>query len=226
MFNLTYRTLSSYIWYILYTTIPWQIDGGKMEIVAYFIFWGSRITADGYCSHDIKKHLLLGRKAMTNLDRVLKSTNIANKQILLTKACIVKVMVFPVAMCRCESWTIKQGWTSKNWCFPRIPSTARGSNKSILKEINSEYSSEGLMLKLRLQYFGHLMLRADPLEKRTHLDAGKGWRQEEKGATEDEMIGWHHWLNKYEFEQTSGDSDGQGSLACCIPWGHKELDRT
>ena len=103
----------------------------------------------------------------------------------------------------------------------RVPWTARRSNQSILKEINPEYSLVGLMLKL--QYFGHLMGRANSLEK---TDTGKDWRQEEKGTTEDKMVGWHHWLNGHEFEQTPGDGEGQGSLVCCRQWGHKELDMT
>ena len=123
----------------------------------------------------------------------------------------------------------KQDWGPKNCCFwtevlektLRVPWTARRSNQSILKEINPEYSLVGLMLKL--QYFGHLMGRANSLEK---TDTGKDWRQEEKGTTEDEMVGWHHWLNGHEFEQTPGDGEGQGSLVCCRQWGHKELDMT
>ena len=105
------------------------------------------------------------------------------------------------------------------WCWRRVPWTARRSNQSILKEINPEYSLEGLMLKLKLQYFGHLMWRADS-------DAGKDGGQEEKGATVDEMVGWHQWLNGHEFEQTPGDSEGQGGLACCSSWGHQESDTT
>ena len=111
------------------------------------------------------------------------------------------------------------------WCWRRllrVPWTARRSNQSILKEIHPEYSLEGLMLKL--QYFGYLIQRTDSLEK--HLDAGKEWRQEEKGTTEDEMVGWHHRLNGHEFAQAPGVGDGQGSLACCSPWGRKESDMT
>ena len=103
----------------------------------------------------------------------------------------------------------------------RVPWTARRSYQSILKEINSESSLEGLMLKLKLQYFGHLMWRADSFP-----DAGKDWRQEEKGTTEDEIVGWYHRLSRHGFEQTPGDSEGQGSLVCCSPWGCKELDTT
>ena len=127
---------------------------------------------------------------------------------------------------------LKESWAPKNWCFQTLilektlesPWTARRSNQSILKEINPEYSLEGLMLKLKLQYFGHLMRRTDSLEKT--LDARKDWRQEENGTTEDEMVGWHHQLDIHEFEQVPEVGDGQGSLAYCIPWGHKELDMT
>ena len=139
----------------------WQIDGETVETVSDFVFWGSKITADGDCSHEIKRHLLLGRKAMTNLDRILKSRDIS----LPTKVHLVKVMVFPVVMYGCESWTIKKAEcqridTFELWCcrrLLRVPWTARRSNQSILKEISPGCSSEGLMLKLKLQYFGHLM---------------------------------------------------------------------
>ena len=106
----------------------------------------------------------------------------------------------------------------------RVPWTARRSNQSILKEICPEYSLEGLMLMLKLQHFGHLMRRTDSLEK--DPDAGKDWGQEKKGMTEDEMVGWHYWLDGHEFEQAPGVGDGQGSLACCSPWGHKESNTT
>ena len=133
----------------------------------------------------------------------------------------------------CETWTFKkvECWridAFESWCWRRllrVPWTARRSNQSILKEINPEYSLEGLMLKLKLQYFGHLMQRADWLTGKD-CDAGKDWRQEEKGTTEDEMVGWHHWLNGHEFKQAPGDGEGQGSLACCSPWGCKESDMT
>ena len=139
----------------------WQIDGETVEIVADFIFLGSKITADGDCSHEIKRHLLLERKVMTNLDSILKSRDIT----LPTKVHPVKAMVFPVVMYGCESWTIKKAERRRIdafelWCWKRllsIPWTARRSNKSILKEISPEYSLEGLMLRLKLQYFAHLM---------------------------------------------------------------------
>ena len=139
----------------------WEIDGETVETVADFIFLGSKITADGDCSHEIKKHLLLGRKVMTNLDSILKSRAIT----LSTKVCLVKAMVFPVVMYGCESWTIKQSEHQRVdafelWCWRRllrVPWTARRSNQSILKEISPGCSLEGLMLKLKLQYFGHMM---------------------------------------------------------------------
>ena len=139
----------------------WKIDGETAETMADFIFLGSKITADGNCSHEIKRHLLLGRKVMTNLDSILKSRDIT----LSTKACLVGAMVFPVVMYGCESQTTKKSEHQridafKLWCwkrFLRIPWTARRSNQSILKEISPGCSMEGLMLKLKLQYFGHLM---------------------------------------------------------------------
>ena len=145
----------------------WQIDGETMETVTDLIFLGS--TADGDCSHEIKRCLLLERKAMTNLHSILKSRDIT----LPTKVCLVKAMVFPVVMYGCESWIIKKAESQRTdaselWCwrrFLRVPLTARRSNQSIPKEINSKYSLGGLMLKLKLQYFGHLMQRADSLEK-------------------------------------------------------------
>jgi len=143
----------------------WQIDVETMETVRDFIFWCSKITADGDCHHEIKRCLLLGRKAMTNPDGLLKSRDI----ILPAKVHLVKAMVFPVVMYGCESWTIKKAEPQRIdafelWCWRRVfrvPWTARSSNHSILKEISPEYSLEGLMLKLKLPYFGHLMQRAD-----------------------------------------------------------------
>ena len=166
-----------------------------------FIFLCSKITADGDCSHEIKRHLLLGRKVMTNLDSLLKSRDTA----LLTKVHLVKAMVFPVVMYGCESWTIKKPECRidafKLWCWRRllrVPWTARRSNQSILKEIRPEYSLEGLMLKLNLQYFDHLMWRANSLEKTLMLGL-LDWGQE-KWVTEDEMVGWHYSLNGHKFE--------------------------
>ena len=146
-----------------------------------FIFLGSKISADGDCSHEIKKWLLLGRKAMTNLDSILKSRDIT----LLTKVLLVKAMVFPVVMYGCESWTIKKAEHQRIdafelWCWKRllrVPWTVRRSNQSILKEINPEYSLEGLRLRLKLQYFGHLMQRTDSLEKTLMLGKMEGRRR-------------------------------------------------
>ena len=145
----------------------WQIDGETMETVTDFIFLGSKITADSDCSHEIKRRLLLGRKVMTNLDSIFKSRDIA----LPTKVRLVKAMIFPVVMYECESWTVKLSAEELMLlnCGVgedlRVPWTARGSNQSTLKEISPEHSLEGLMLKLKLQYFGHLMQRTDSLEK-------------------------------------------------------------
>ena len=159
----------------------WQIDGETVETVADFIFLGSRITADGDGSHEVKRHLLLGRKAMTNLDSILKSRDIT----LPITVCLVKAMVFPVVMYGCESWTIKKAEHQRIDAFQlwfwrrllRVPWTARRSNQSILKEIRPEYSLEGLMLKLKLQHFGHLVRRTDSLEKTLMLGKIKGRRK-------------------------------------------------
>ena len=156
----------------------WQIDG---ETVSDFIFGGSKITASGDCSHEIKRHLLLGRKFMTNLDSVLKSRDIT----LPTKVLLVKAMIFPVVMYGCESWTVKKAEYRRIdafelWCWRRllkVPWTAMRSNQSILKEISPGCSLEGLMLKLKLQYFGHLMQRVDSLEKTLMLGEIGGRRR-------------------------------------------------
>ena len=156
----------------------WGDSGNSVRL----LFWGgSKITADGDCSHEIKRRLLLGRQVMTNLDSILKSRDIT----LSTKVHLVKAMDFPVVMYGCESWTIKKAKRQridafKLWCWRRllkVPWTARRSNQSILKEISPEYSMEGLMLKLRLQYFGNLMRRADSLEKTLILEKTKGRRR-------------------------------------------------
>ena len=159
-----------------------------MERVRGFIFLGSKITVDGDCSHEIERGLLLGRKAVANLDRILKSRDITS----LSKAHLVKAMVFPVVMYGCESWTIKKAEHRRIdafelWCWRRLLMvlwTARRANRSILKEISPEYSLEGLMLKLKLQYFGHLMRRADLLEKTLMLGGIRGRRRR----------GWDGWM--------------------------------
>ena len=169
----------------------WQINGETMETVSDFIFWGSKITADGDCSHEIKRCLLLGRKVMTNLDSILKSRDIT----LPTKVHLVKAIVFAVVMYGYESWPIKNAEHQRIDAFElwywrrlfRVPCTARRFNQSILNEISPEYSLEGLMLKLKLQYFGHLMWRADSLEKTLMLRKieGRGRR---------ERRGWDGWM--------------------------------
>ena len=156
----------------------WQVDG---ETVADFIFLSSKITADGDCSHEIKRCILLGRKVITNLDSILKNRDIT----LPTKVHLVKAMVFPVVLYRCESWTIKKAECRRIgafelWCWRRllsVPWTARRSKLSILEEISPEYSLEGLILKLKLQYFGHLMQRTDSFEKTPMLGKIEGWRR-------------------------------------------------
>ena len=172
-----------------------------MQTMTGFIFLGSKITSDGDCSHVIKRGLLLGRKAMTNLGSILKRRDIS----LPTKVCLVKAMVFPVAMHGCESWTIKkvEHWITNAfelWCWRkllRVPWTARRSNQSILKETSPECSLEGLMLKLKLQYFGHLMWRTDSLAKTLMLRKIDGRR---RSGQQRMMVGWHHQLDRHESE--------------------------
>ena len=172
----------------------WGSNGNRL----YFL--GLKITADGDCSHEIKRCLLLGRKAMTNLDSMLKSRDIT----LPTKVTIVKGMIFPVVMHGCESWTIKSGeqWRTdafELWCWRRllrVPWTARRSNQSILKEINPDYSLEGLMLRLQLQYFGHLMQIADSLWNTLVLGKIEGRR---RGGNRGWYVGWYQRINGHKF---------------------------
>ena len=166
----------------------------RMEIVTDFIFLGSKITVDGDCSHEIKRCLFLGRKAMTNLHSILKSRDTA----LPAKVCLVKASVFPVVMYGCESWTIKKAERQRIdafelWCWRRllrVPWTARRSNESLLKEINPDYIEVPILWPPNTKNW---LIREDS-------DAGKDWSQEEKGATEEELFGWHHWLDGHEFE--------------------------
>ena len=175
----------------------WQIDGKNVETVSDFFFFGSKITADGDCSHEIKRRLLLERKAMTNLDSILKSRDIT----LPSKVHLVEDMVFPVVMYGWESWTIKkpEHWridAFELWCWRRllrVPWTARRSNQSILKEISPEYSLEGLMLKLKRQYFGHLMRRTDIGRD---PDTGKDWGGRRRGRQRMRWLdGITDWMN-------------------------------
>ena len=198
----------------------WQIDG---ETVTDLIFWGFKITADGDFSHEIKRHLLLGRKVITNLDSILKGRDVT----LPTKVCLVKAMVFPLVKYGCESWTIKKAecwridafelWRWKR--LLRVPWTARRSkpvhpkgNQSWIFIERTDVEAETPILCL--PDVKNRLIGKDP-------DARKGWRREEKGTTEDEMVGWHHRLDGHEFEQAPGVGDGQGSLVCCSPWGRR-----
>ena len=173
------------------------------------------------------RRLLLGRKVMTNLDSIFKSRDIT----LPTKVRLIKAMVFPVVMYGCESWTIKKAERRRidafePWCWRRllgVPWTARRANQSVLKEISPEYSLEGLMLKLKLQYF------CTWCEELTHWRSPRFWKRLKAGGEgddKDEMVGCHHWLDGHEFEQAPGVGDGQQSLVCCSLWGHKYLDMT
>jgi len=207
----------------------WQIDGETMETVTDFIFLGSKITADGDYSHEIKRCLLLERKAITNLDGILKIRGIT----LPTKVCLVKAIVFPVVM---YGWIweldYKESWALKNWCFWTLmlektlespldckaiqPVHPKGDQSWIfIGRTDAEAETPILWLPDAKSW----VIGKDP-------DAGKDWRQEEKGMTEDEMVGWHHWLNGHEFEWALVVGDGQGSLSCCSPWGCKELNMT
>ena len=206
--------------------ISWPIDGETMETVTDFILLASKITADGDCSHEIKRCLLLGKKAMENLDDMLKSRDIT----LPTKIHIVKAVVFPLVMYECESWPKKK---AKHWRIDvfelwylrrllRVPwlqrdqtSQSKGNQSWIIGKTDAEAEAPVLWPPDAKSW----LIRKAP-------DAGKDWRQEEKGMTEDEMAGWHHRLNGHEFKQAQGDGEGQGNLACCSPWGCKKLDMT
>ena len=206
---------------------------GKVETVTDFIFLGSKITADSNCSQEIKRCWLLGRKAMTNLDGVLKSKDIT----LTTNVHIVKGMVFLVVMYWYESWTIKKVENRRTdafklWCWwrlLRVPWTARRSNQSILKPVNPKGNQPWIFIgRTSAEAEAPILWLPDVKSQFTGRDpaSGKDWGQEKKRVTEDKMAEWHHWLNGHEFEQTPRDSEGQGSLVCCSPWGCKELDTT
>ena len=185
-------------------------------------FFGSKITADGNCSHEIKRRLLLGRKVMTNLDSIFKSRDIS----LSTKVCLVKAMVFPLVMYGCESWTVKKAEGRRIdafewWCWRRLlspldckevqPVHPKGDQSWVfIGRIDAEAETPVLWPP----HVKSWLIGKDP-------DAGRDWGQEEKGTTEDEMAGWHHWLNGLEFEWTLGVGDGQGGLACCGSWGRR-----
>ena len=178
----------------------WQIDGETMETVIDFIFLGSKITADDDSSHEIKKCLLLARKVMMNLDNVLKSRDIS----LLTKICLVKAMVFAVVMCGCESWTIKESWALKNWCFCTVVLEKTHENPLDCKEIKpvNPKGNQSWIFIGKTDAESPVLWPPDAKSWLIGKDpeAGKDWRQE-KGTTEDEMVGWHHQLNGHELSR-------------------------
>ena len=197
-----------------------QIDGETMETVTDFIFEGSKITEDGDCSHEIKRRLLLGRKAMTKLDSILKSRDITFP----TKICLAKAMVFTVVINGYESWAIKKAkhrriGVFELWCWRRllrVPVNPKG-NQSWIFIARTDAEAETLILWLPDER--NWLLGKDP-------NAGRDWRQEEKGTVEDEVVGWHHRLNGHDFEQAPGACDRQGNPVCCSTWGHKQSDMT
>ena len=198
-----------------------------MKTVTGFIFLGSKITVDGGCSHKIKICLLLGRKAMTNLDSIFKSRDITFP----TKVHVVKALIFPIVMYRCEKWTIKR--LNAKELMPSNCIAGEVSWESLGKQ-GDQISQSLRKSTLDIHWKGWcwswnpnntLAIHAKNQAIGKDSDAGKEWRQE-KGTIEDEMVGWHHWLNRHEFEQAPGDNEGQGSLSCCSPWGCKELDMT
>ena len=191
-----------------------------METVTDFIFLGSKITADGDCSHEIKKHLLLGRKVITNLDSVLKSRDIT----LPTKIHLVKAIVFPVVMYRCEL-NHKESWVSKNWCFWTVVLEKTLGSPLDCKEIQPVFPKDWCW-----SWDSNTLVTwcevLTPWKRLLGKDAGKDWRQEEKGMTDDEMIGWHHHLNGHALEQAPWEGVGQGSLTYYSTWGHKMSNTT
>ena len=205
----------------------WEIDGETVETVSDFILGGSKITADGDCSYEIKRRLLLGRKVMTNLDSIFKSRDIT----LPTKIHLVKAMVFPVVMYGCELGC-EESWAPKNWCFWTVVLGKILESPLNCKEIQPVHPKGNQPW----DFFGRTDAKAEtpvlwPPHAKSWLigkycDAGRDWRQEEKGTTKDEMAGWHHRLDGHEFGWTPGVGDGQGGLACCDSWGHKESDTT
>ena len=205
----------------------WQTDGEKVETMTDFIFSGSKISADSDDSHEIQRRLLLGRKNMTKLDSIFKSSDIT----LPTRVHIVKVTVFPSVMYGFESWTILEGWVLENWCFWIVVlekilerrQTARRSNQSILKEFNPEFNPEDCCWSWSSN------ILATWCEELTHWKRPWYWewlKVGREGVTDDEMFGWPHWLNGHEFGQTLGVSGGEQSVACCSPRGPKVSDTT
>ena len=207
--------------------ISWQIDGLTMETVRDFIFLSSKITADGDCSHEIKRRLLLGRKAMINLDCVLKSRHdFANKG--------PSSQSYGFSSSHVCIWELdhKECWALKNRCFWAVVLQKTLERPLDRKEIKPVYpkGNKSWIFIIRIDAEAEVPVLWPPDAKSRLIgkdpDAGKDWRQDRKGMTEDEMVGWHHWLNGHEFDLAPGDGEGQGSLACYSPWGHKELDTT
>ena len=203
----------------------WQIDVETMETVRGLIFLGSKIAADSDCSHDIKRRLLLERKSMTNLDSILKNRDIS----LPTNVCLVKAVAFPVVMYGYESWILKaECWkidAFELWCWRRLKTLLGCKIKPVNCKENQSWifigrtDAEAEAAILRQPDAKNWLIGKDP-------DSGKDWRQKEKGTTEDDMAWWHHGFDGHEFAQVPGDGEGQGSLVCCSPWGHKESDMT
>ena len=204
----------------------WQTDGETMATVRDFILGGSKITADGDCSHEIKRSLLLGRKPMTNLDSVLKSRDITFP----TKVHLVKGMFFPVVMYGCESWTIDT-WAPKNWCFWIVALEKTVESPLGCKEIQPVHSkgNQSWIIMRRTHVEAETPILWSPDTKNWLIgkdpDAGKDWRWEEKGMIEDEMVGWHYWHDGHEWV-SSGSWWWTGKLACRSSWGWKESDMT
>ena len=206
--------------------ISWQIDGGTVETVSDFIFWGSKITADADCSHEIKRHFVIGRKVMTNLDSIFKSRDIANKGL--------SSQGYGFSCGHVWMWKLdcEESWAPKNWCFWTVVLEKTLESPLDCKEIQPVHPKGDQSWV----FIGGTNVEAEnpifwPPDAKSWLiwkdpDVRKDWRQEEKGTTEDKMVGWHHWLNGHEFWWTPGVGDGQGGLACCGSWGRKELDAT
>ena len=211
---------------------PWQVDGETMETAIDFIFLGPKITADGDCSHEIKRYLLLGRKSMTNYTAYYKAETLLCRQRSVYGLTYVKGQSYGLSSSHEWVWELyyKQSWVPKNWCFWTVVLEKTLESPLDCKEIKpvnpkgdqpwiftGRTDNEAEAPKLWSPDVKNWLIRKDP-------DAGKDWRREEKGMTEDEMVEWHHELDGHEFEKALGVDDGQGSLACCSPWGRKELD--
>ena len=192
-----------------------------METVIDYIFLGSKITADGDCSHEIKRHLLLQRKVMTNLDTILKSRDIT----LLTKVHIVKAVGFSSTHVWMWELDHKEGWVLKNWCFWTVvleKTLESPSDNKEIKPVDPKGNQSWIFIgRTNAEVESPIIWPTDAKSQliRKDTDAGKDQRQKENWTTEDETVGWHHWLDGHEFEQTSGVGDGRGSLVCCSPWG-------